>query len=84
MIGTGAKANLSGADLSGADLTGANLNGADLTGAYLADATWSNETIWPPEVRDAVRKESDETADGQYRIRQNYRVSGPQRTEEAT
>jgi hypothetical protein len=48
-------ANLTRADLDGADLTGASLDGANLTGAFLGRASWTDDTTWPPELRDEIR-----------------------------
>ena len=51
-------ANLTRADLDGADLTGASLDGANLTEAFLGGASWTDDTTWPPELRDEIRAAS--------------------------
>jgi Pentapeptide repeats (8 copies) len=64
---------LPGADLSGADLSDANLDGADLSRAglrrvNLQGVRWTDETKWPPDQYDAIRRQSHELHPGVFRF----------------
>ncbi len=51
------RADLTRANLRGANLRGANLNGANLRGANLKGAVADEETVWPNQFLQTVRRQ---------------------------
>jgi Pentapeptide repeats (8 copies) len=57
------------------DFSGADLRGADLTGIRLDGVRWSDDTRWPDDLVERIRRDSVPLGGGIYEIRPSTTAS---------